>query len=165
MTRRIRGRAPALPVLLLLLAAAARGALEDQLPPKPAKFVTDRAGVLGAARVDALARELEQFERDSSNQILVWIDRRVPETFTLEDFTVRAAEKWGAGQAKTDNGAILFVFTDDRKLRIEIGYGLEGAVPDAIARRILEEEILPRFRADDYPAGIEAGARALIAAG
>ena len=75
-----------------------------------------------------------------------------------------AARKWRAGAKGKNNGAVLFVFTDDRKMRIEVGYGLEGALPDAIAHRIQEEEILPRFRAGDYPGGIEAGVNAMIAA-
>lgn len=142
----------------------AQASIEDELPEKPAKYVTDRAGILGPERVDALSAKLEQFERETSNQILVWVDRKVPERFTLEDFAVRAAEKWKAGQAKTDNGAVLFVFVDDRKLRIEVGYGLEGAIPDAIAKRIIDDEIVPRFRANDYPGGIEAGVNALMSA-
>jgi uncharacterized protein len=145
-----------------LLAAAPN--IEEQLPPKPEKYVTDRPGILGEDRVGALSRKLEQFERDTSNQILVWIDRRIPENFTLEDFTVRAAEKWGAGQAKTDNGAVLFVFVDDRKLRIEVGYGLEGVLPDITAKRIIDGEIVPRFRGNDYAGGVEAGVGAMIAA-
>jgi uncharacterized protein len=138
--------------------------IESQIPEKPARYVTDRAEVLGPGGAEALNEKLVQFERDTSNQVLVWIDRRVPEGFALEDFTVRAAQKWGAGQKQTDNAAVLFVFTEDRKVRIEIGYGLEGAIPDITAKRIIEDEIVPRFRAGDYPGGAEAGALALMAA-
>lgn len=149
--------------LAVAAAAVAQRSLEEQLPPKPDRYVTDRAGVLGD-RAESLNSKLEQFERETSNQILVWIDRKIPENFTLEDFTVRAAQKWKAGQEKADNGAILFVFTEDRKLRIEVGYGLEGVLPDITANRIIQNEILPRFRSDDYPGGIEAGVDAIIAA-
>jgi uncharacterized protein len=149
---------------LAAVAAPARGdRYDEQIPEKPARYVTDRAGVLGG-EAEALNGRLAQFERDTSNQILVWIDRRLPEGFTLEDFTVRAAQKWGAGQKQTDNGAILFVFTEDRKLRIEVGYGLEGAIPDVTAKRILEGEIVPRFRSGDYAGGVRAGVEALLAA-
>src|SRR5262249_20623058 len=107
---------------IAICAAAARAVdVHAALPAKPARFVTDRADVLGSA-AEALNDRLAQYERDTSNQILVWIDRSVPEGFTLEDFTVRAAQKWGAGQQKTDNGIVLFVFTEDRKVRIEVGY-------------------------------------------
>ena len=153
---------------LVFAAAAAtllaQRSIEEQLPPKPARYVTDNAGALSADRAEALNSKLEQYERDTSNQILVWIDRSVPENFTLEDFAVRAFKKWGVGQAKKDNGAALFVFVNDRKLRIEVGYGLEGVLPDAIANRIIQEQIVPRFRANDYPGGIEAGVDGMIAA-
>ena len=156
-----------LAVAALVLAAVALPAFGDKydelVPEKPARYVTDRAGVLGDDAA-SLNERLAQFERDTSNQILVWIDRRIPEGFTLEDFTVRAAQKWGAGQKKTDNGAVLFVFTDDRKVRIEVGYGLEGAIPDITAKRILDNEIVPRFREGDYRGGVRAGAEALMAA-
>jgi uncharacterized protein len=161
---RVGSRVASFLVLVAVAAAAlAQRSLEEQLPAKPARYVTDLAGVLGD-RADSLNSRLEQFERDTSNQILVWIDRKIPENFTLEDFTVRAAQKWKAGQEKTDNGAILFVFTEDRKLRIEVGYGLEGVLPDVTANRIIQNEIVPRFRSDDYPGGIEAGVDAMIAA-
>jgi len=159
----------AIAVLLVLSAAAApvlrADRYDEQIPEKPVRYVTDRAGVLGSGEPERLNEELAQYERDTSNQILVWIDRRIPEGFTLEDFTVRAAQKWGAGQKKTDNGAILFVFTDDRKVRIEVGYGLEGAIPDVIARRIIDGDIVPRFRQGDFAGGVRAGAQALMAAG
>jgi uncharacterized protein len=163
---RLRRRAAIAFGLVLFLVAAIRAAtsIEEPLPPKPDRYVTDRAGVLPANRAEALNQKLEQFERDTSNQILVWIDRKIPENFTLEDFTVRAAQKWKAGQAKTDNGAVLFVFIDDRKLRIEVGYGLEGVLPDITANRIIQNEIVPRFRSGDYPGGIEAGVDAMITA-
>ncbi|HKD10802.1 MAG TPA: TPM domain-containing protein, partial [Thermoanaerobaculia bacterium] len=111
-------------------------AKEDLLPPKPSRYVTDRAGVLSPDRAEALNARLEQFEKDTSNQLLIWIDRKIPDDFALEDFTVAAARKWGAGQAGRNNGVVLFVFTQDRKMRIEVGYGLEGAIPDATAHRI-----------------------------
>jgi uncharacterized protein len=155
-----------LAALLALVAGGllAQKSIEEQLPGKPERYVTDRAGVLPADPAEALNRKLEQFERDTSNQILVWIDRKVPENFVLEDFTVRAFQKWKVGQADKDNGAVLFVFVDDRKVRIEVGYGLEGVLPDITAKRIIENEILPRFRENDYAGGIEAGVDAMIAA-
>jgi uncharacterized protein len=137
---------------------------EDLLPPKPTRYVTDRAGVLPADRAEQLNAKLEKYEQDTSNQLIVWIDRSVPENFALEEFTVQAARKWAAGQAGKNNGVVLFVFPGDRKMRIEVGYGLEGVVPDAIAHRIQEDEILPRFRQGDYAGGIEAGCDAIIAA-
>lgn len=163
MRRRFSTAGKSLFLLCFVLAAApARAAKEDSLPPKPTRYVTDRSGVL-AGRADALNSRLEDLEKETSNQILVWVDRRIPENFTLEEFTVAAARKWAVGQAGKNNGAVLFVFTEDRKMRIEVGYGLEGVLPDALAHRI-QEEILPRFRAGDYAGGIEAGVNAMIAA-
>jgi uncharacterized protein len=137
---------------------------DDLIPAKPQRPVTDRAGVLAAGQPEVLSERIDQFERETSNQLLVWIDRKVPEGFTLEDFTVRAGQKWGAGQKQEDNGAILFVFVDDRKVRIEVGYGLEGVLPDVTAKRIIDGEILPRFRSGDYAGGVEAGVDAMMAA-
>ena len=152
-------------VLAAALAAAwAQAAKEDTLPAKPTRYVTDRAGVFSGGRAEALNSRLEDFEKETSNQMLVWVDSRIPENFALEEFTVAAARKWAAGQAGKNNGVVLFVFTEDRKMRIEVGYGLEGVLPDALAHRIQEEEILPRFRSGDYAGGIEAGCAAMIAA-
>jgi uncharacterized protein len=161
LARRVRLSSLALAVVLAAMPALA--AKEDTLPAKPTRYVTDRAGVLGG-RAEALNTKLEDFEKETSNQILVWVDRRIPENFTLEEFTVAAARKWQVGQAGKNNGVVLFVFTEDRKMRIEVGYGLEGPLPDALAHRIQEDEILPRFRSGDYPGGIEAGVTAMIAA-
>ena len=164
-TGALKGRRLSPLLLGLLFGVAALGAgIDEKLPPAPDRYVTDRAGVLSSDRAASLNARLEKFEQDTSNQLLVWIDRRIPEGFTLEEFTVRAAQKWGAGQRKESNGAVLFVFTEDRKMRIEVGYGLEGVLPDALAHRIQEDEILPRFREDDYEGGVEAGAAAIMAA-
>jgi uncharacterized protein len=163
---RRRARAVRLAALAVALAAAAARAdrYDELIPERPARYVTDRAGVLGPGVAERLNERLAQYERETSNQILVWIDRRIPEGFTLEDFTVRAAQKWGVGQKKTDNAAVLFVFTEDRKVRIEVGYGLEGAVPDIVARRIIDTEIVQHFRSGDFAGGVDAGAAALMAA-
>ena len=154
----------ALVVMTALVGPLRADRYDEQIPAKPARYVTDRANVLGPGGAEALNARLEQFERDTSDQILVWIDDRLPEGFTLEDFTVRAAQKWGAGQKKEDNGAVLFVFVGDRKVRIEVGYGLEGSLTDATSKSIIDGEILPRFRGGDYGAGVDAGAAAMMAA-
>ena len=147
--------------VLILTAAVVFAAV--QVPPKPTRYVTDGAGVLGS-RTEAINSQLEQFERETSNQIIVWTSPHVPEDTTLEEFTVAAARAWQVGQAGKNNGAVLFVFPEDHKMRIEVGYGLEGSLPDATAHRIQEEEILPRFRSGDYAGGVEAGVTAMIAA-
>jgi uncharacterized protein len=110
-----------------------------------------------------LDQKLRKFDEETSNQIVVAIFPKLPSP-SLEDFTVRTAEAWKAGNKKYDNGAVLFVFVQDRKLRIEVGYGLEGALPDALCARILDDEVVPRLRAGDFPGGLEAGIDAIIAA-
>ena len=83
---------------------------------------------------------------------------------SIDDYTLRIANQWKAGQKKLDNGAILFVFVGDHKLFIQVGYGLEGALPDALCKRIIDEEITPRFKQKDFDGGITAGVQALMAA-
>src|SRR5262249_34559101 len=149
---------------LLAAASLAADSIDDKIPAAPTRYVTDRAGVLPPDRAEALNARLERYEQETSNQFIVWIDRRIPEGFYLEDFVVRAFKKWGVGQKGKNNAVALFVFVDDRKMRIEVGYGLEGALPDVTAHRIQEEQILPRFRVGDYAGGIEAGAEGIMAA-
>jgi uncharacterized protein len=134
------------------------------IPPKPANYFNDYAGVISADTADRLNRTLEDFEKQTSSQILAVIYPKLPADAALEDFTLRAAEAWKPGQKDKDNGAILFIFRDDRKMRIEVGYGLEGAIPDLIAKRIIDNEIAPRFRAGDFDGGVGAGVNALIKA-
>jgi uncharacterized protein len=149
-----------LPLWLLLATAAAA----QSPPPVPRDYVADQAGILSADAVTRLNARLKQFDEETSNQVLVATYPSLPQGSALEDFTVRAAQAWRAGRAKLDNGAVLFVFVQDRKVRIEVGYGLEGALPDVTAHRIIEEQITPRFRGGDYAGGITAGVEAIIAA-
>lgn len=139
-------------------------AVAAQLPAKPARYFNDYAGVVSPETAGRLNRTLEDFEKQTSSQILVVIYPKLPTGNALEDFTLRAAEAWKPGQEKKDNGAILFIFRDDRQMRIEVGYGLEGAIPDLIAKRIIDNEIAPRFRSGNFDAGVAAGVNALLQA-
>ncbi len=150
-----------LALLLAWLSLSAFGFAEPALPPKPTQYVSDSAGVLPAPTIAALNRQLEAFERSTSNQILVAVFPKLPEGTYLEDYTVKTARAWGAGGKERDNGIILFAFIADRKMRIEVGYGLEGAVPDSIAASIIRNEIRPRFKTGDYAGGITQGITAL----
>lgn len=134
------------------------------LPSKPQTYIEDRAGLIDPAAAGRLRGELEQFERDTSTQILVATFPALPQGEVMEDFTVRTAHAWGVGRKAEDNGAVLFVFRDDRKMRIEVGYGLEGAIPDSVAARILNNELRPRFRSGDFTGGITAAVHSLMAA-
>ncbi|MGI8604036.1 MAG: TPM domain-containing protein [Verrucomicrobiales bacterium] len=149
---------------MLPIVFAAGAAPQDQLPPKPAAYFNDYAQLVSSEVANRLNARLDQFERESSNQIVVAIFPKLPEGAALEDYTVRTAESWGAGQKKWDNGAVLFVFAQDRKLRIEVGYGLEGALPDGRCDAIIRNDIRPHFRAGNYAVGLEKGIDAIIAA-
>lgn len=150
---------------VLLHAVGPQGALSaPETPAAPTAFFNDYAGLVPAERAQALDAKLRQFAVETSTQILVTVFDHLPEDEVLEDFTSRAAQAWRVGQKKLDNGAVLFVFAKDRKLRIEVGYGLEGALTDALSRRIIGEAIVPRFRKGDWAGGLEAGAEAMMAA-
>jgi uncharacterized protein len=136
----------------------------EVIPPVPPNHFNDFAGVVRRETATQLNRELAQFERDTSNQIVVAVYPRMQSASSVEDYTVRVAQQWGVGQRDRRNGAVLFVFQQSRDVRIVTGYGLEGALPDALAKRIIEEEIVPRFRAGDFDAGLTAGVRAMMAA-
>jgi len=149
----------------LLFAGVALAACEAgaAVPAAPTRWVTDSAGFLSEGTRQEFDGRLETYERQGGHQILVWIGRTtggVP----LEDFTVRAFAVWKVGRKGLDDGLVLFVFSDDRKVRVEVGYGLEGQVPDAIASRIIRETIVPRVQAGDRDGAIRAGIAALIAA-
>jgi uncharacterized protein len=105
---------------------------------------------------------LAEGERATGAQIVVALFPSL-EGESLEDFSIRLAEKWRIGQKKLDDGVIILVFLQERKLRIEVGYGLEGAIPDIEAARVIREVIAPRFREGRIEAGLEAAARALYA--
>jgi uncharacterized protein len=146
---------------LLLLAAGSRGAVA--IPDLPKHYFDDRASLVSSSDADRLDAKLKAFDDETSNQIVVSIFPEIPES-SLEDFTVRTAQAWRVGQKKLNNGALLFVFVKDRKTRIEVGYGLEGALPDATSKDILEDVLAPKFRAGDYAGGLEAAIDAMISA-
>jgi uncharacterized protein len=149
----------ALVAVLLPVAAA----MAQALPPPPSAYFNDYAGVVPAADAHRLDAKLRQFAAETSTQVVVAVFEELPSP-SLEDFTVRTAESWRVGRKDWDNGAVLFVFVKNRKLRIETGYGLEGALPDALARRILDESVVPRLRAGDWSGGLEAGIDGIMAA-
>jgi uncharacterized protein len=134
------------------------------VPPRPARYATDLTGRLPAARVSSLNERLAAFERQTSTQVLIYVDSRVPANTTLDEFANRAFKEWGIGQKGKDNGVLFVVFLDDRVMRIEVGYGLEGALPDARAKQITSDFVKPRFKAGDYAGGVEAAADQIMAA-
>lgn len=148
--------------LALTLLCGARGA--EPIPPKPARYFNDFAGVVSPATSEALNAQLEAFERETSNQVLVAIFKTLPADGALEDFTQRTAAAWGVGKKQANNGAVLFLFTESRKMRIEVGYGLEGALPDLLAAQIIDRELRPALRAGDYDSALRRGVDAILQA-
>ncbi|HEX4645982.1 MAG TPA: TPM domain-containing protein, partial [Verrucomicrobiae bacterium] len=134
------------------------------IPPAPAQYFNDYAHVVSPATAARLNQTLENFERETSNQILVAIYPKMQSDSSIEDYTVRVARAWRVGQAAKNNGAVLFVFIQDRKMFIQVGYGLEGALTDALCKRITADEISPRFKNGDYNGGLTAGVNAILAA-
>jgi len=123
--------------------------------------VVDVAHVLPPATVEQLSQELRAHEAKTSNQVVVLI---VPslEGEPLFDFSHRVATAWKLGRKGTDNGVLLLVAIQDRKVRLEVGYGLEGVLTDARSAQIIRNEIVPRFRTGDFAAGVTAGVRAVL---
>jgi uncharacterized protein len=148
--------------LAVLMSVPLAGAAAGIVPPTPTRYVTDPSGALPPDRAAALERKLADFERQTSTQVLVWIAPHVPEGTSAEQLGADAIRAWGVGQKGKDNGAILFVFTEDRALRLATGYGLEGAIPDARAKRILADVVKPHLQRGDLPAGIDAGVDAIL---
>jgi uncharacterized protein len=145
-------------ILLFLAIASILAALE--VPPLRGR-VNDFAGLISRERAHALETRLKQFEAETGHQIAV-LTIPTLEGEDIEGFGIRVAEAWKIGQKGFDNGAILIVAKDDKKLRIEVGYGLEGVLPDALASRIIREVIVPRFRNNDFAGGIEAGTETIM---
>ena len=143
--------------LLLLLSPTAWAA-----PPEtPSQWVTDNAGLLSEPTERALNEELKAYEAQSGHQLLVYIDRTTA-SIPLEDWTIAAFKAWRVGRAGVDDGLVLFVFVDDQRARIEVGYGLEPLVTDASAARILREVLIPRLQSSDQEGAITATVRSLI---
>lgn len=151
-----------LALLALLLGLVLPGVAEPLAVPVLSARVTDQTGMLSSAQVAALERRLAAFETEKGSQFAVLI---VPSTGeeSIEQYALRVVEQWRLGRQKVDDGALLIVARDDRTLRIEVGYGLEGALNDATARRIIDEVIVPRFRQGDFYGGIDAGLERMIA--
>src|SRR5213080_3060650 len=148
-------------ILLALLLGWIFPALANVAVPPLVGRVVDQTGTLSSGDVAALNQTLRNFEARKGSQIAVLI---VPTTDgeAIEQFSLRVAEAWKIGRKKVDDGALLVIAKNDRHLRIEIGYGLEGALTDVTSRRIIDEVITPKFRTGDFAGGIADGADRMI---
>jgi uncharacterized protein len=147
---------------LLLFAALAPSLLAKEPPAAPTQWFTDEAGLVSSTDASALNEKLRAFEQSSGAQFIVYVFKSL-DGDPLEDFTIRCAEKWKVGNKKYDNGLILFVFVQERKARVEVGYGLEGTITDAFSSDVLRNYLTPHFRQADYAGGLNAAADALMA--
>ena len=155
------GRTARLGLLPLLLAGHVLAA--EGPPPPPDRYFNDYAAFVAREDATRLDEKLRAFDESGSTQIVVAVFPELPAP-SLEDYTVRTAQSWRVGRKKLDNGAVLFVFVKDRKMRIEVGYGLETTLTDLRSKQILDEIVSPRLRDGDRAGGLEAGVDAMIAA-
>jgi uncharacterized protein len=145
-------------IILVALALGLASALD--VPPLRGR-VNDYAGVMSQNQVRSLESQLAQFEQDTGHQVAV-LTIPTLDGEDIEGFSIRVAENWKIGKKGFDNGVILVVAIKDRRLRLEVGYGLEGVLPDAIAKTIISDYIVPGFRAQNYAGGIIAGIDAVL---
>jgi len=129
--------------------------------PAPAGYVNDFAGILNNTQI--LAQQISQFEQETSNEISI-VTIETLQDQTIEEYAGRLFEEWQIGKASKDNGVLILIAPNEREVRIEVGYGLEGALPDSLADLIIRKEMLSAFQRGDYQAGVEAGLSAIMQA-
>jgi uncharacterized protein len=129
----------------------------EVIPPTPKAYFNDYAGVVSKEAASRFNEQLAQFERETSDQVVVAVFPKMQSDSDIADYTQRVAQAWGVGQKGRRNGVVLLVFIQDRKMFIQVGYGLEGALPDATAFDITERQIKPLFRTGNYEAGLATG--------
>jgi uncharacterized protein len=147
-------------MLALLMCWAVTAAADVAVPPLSGRVV-DQTGTVSSAEIDTLTQRLKNLEARRGSQLaILMVPTTAPET--IEQYSIRVAEAWKIGRKRIDDGALLVIAKNDRKLRIEVGYGLEGALNDVTAKRIIDEVITPRFRSGDFAGGISAGVDRII---
>jgi len=130
------------------------------VPPTPREYLTDLAGVVAPQQAAAIDERLQGLEQRTGHQVIAVFFPSL-ENESLEDFTIRCAERWKVGRKALDDGIIFFAFVRDRRMRLEVGYGLEDKVPDAVASRLLDDVVRPEFARGDFGGGVLALAGAL----
>jgi uncharacterized protein len=133
-------------LIILLVSAALSYAADTPLPPSPTEWVTDTANFLSPEAVRSLNARLAAYQQATGHQLIVYIAPTTGDA-PIEDWAVRAFAKWKVGRRGLDDGLALFIMPRDHKMRIEVGYGLEAAVPDAIASRVINDVMAPRIQA------------------
>jgi len=156
----IWGAIRAVALAFLFVAAAAPAVAAPNFPALTGRVV-DQADLLTPTQEAELTAKLEALEQKNTDQLVV-VTLRTLEGYDIADYGVQLGRHWQIGQKGSNNGVLLIVAPEERKVRIEVGYGLEGVLTDALSSQIIQGEILPRFRSNDYPGGINAGADAII---
>lgn len=158
---RWRARSPdlvrCLAVVIFLLASLEASFAAEVIPPKPTAYFNDYAGVVSKEAALRFNEQLAQFERETSNQVVVGVFPKMQSDSDVADYAQRVAQAWGIGSKTQRNGVAVLIFIADRKMSIQVGYGLEGALPDITAYDIRENHINPHFRRGDYEGGLTEG--------
>lgn len=149
--------------LFLLIFCFINAAHALEIPKQATDYVNDYAHLLSTQTITQLNTQLQQFEKDTSNQIVVAIFPSL-EQESIEDFAVKLEQQWKIGQKGKDNGVLLIIFVKEHKIRIEVGYGLEGAIPDALAGNIIDTRIAPYFKEGKFDEGVTQGVMAIMQA-
>jgi hypothetical protein len=136
----------------------------EQIPPLPQRYFNDYAGVISSDAASQFNEQLAQFERETSNQVVVAIFPKMESDSDIADYTLRIAQAWGVGQKERRNGVVLFVFVKDRRMFMQVGFGLEDVLTNTKAFDIVEHQIKPHFRSGDYEGGIRDGINAVLEA-
>ncbi|TPQ30652.1 TPM domain-containing protein [Cupriavidus pinatubonensis] len=148
-------------LFLVLLVSVSLGAAADIAVPALTARVTDLTGTLTSEQRAALEQRLQAFESEKGSQIgVLMVPTTQPEV--IEQYSIRVVEKWKLGRKGADDGALLIIAKDDRTMRIEVGYGLEGVLTDAMSKRIISDDIVPRFKQGDFYGGVTAGVERII---
>jgi uncharacterized protein len=148
-------------ILALFLTFIYAGGFAQDFPAKPTTLVNDYTGTLTEVQKQQLESKLVAFDDSSSTQIAIAIIKSAGQ-YDINDYALGLGRKWGVGGAKKNNGVMIVVALGDRKIAMHTGYGLEGALPDIITKRIIDNEIKPYFKAGDYYSGLDAGTTAII---
>jgi uncharacterized protein len=148
---------------LLCFAESGDSTADIQIPPSPQRWVTDTAGFLAPETVRALDLKLEAYGQQTGHQVIVYVGKTTG-GFPIEEFADKAFQSWAVGRKGLDDGVALFIMTEDQKVRLEVGYGLEGVIPDIIAGRIINDVLIPKIRAGDADGAVSDSVAAIVKA-
>jgi uncharacterized protein len=160
----LRAKRVALLIAAFLASLAIESRAAEVIPPKPPGYFQDNAGVVSKSAALRFNEQLAQFERETSNQVWVVVYPTMQSDSSIEDYTYRVKDAWKVGQKGRNNGVVWFVFIKDRQMYIQVGYGLEGALPDVTCFDITEYKVKPLFRNSDYEGGIAIGIDSILKA-